>query len=159
MTYKCWPCPNIQCSQQWAASRQGRSVPTSGCFARLPRARAVFLAIVDGPNSAAIFARVMGAKFFLNTSKSSNQVSNLTMLSVVTGPADCTQLHCILLVVSLLSLLVQFETFWEQHYVFQILFNKPLWMVVTNWECWTNTYCSGASDEVCFKHIYLTTIG
>ena len=51
MTYKCWPCPNIQCSQQWAASRQGRSVPTSGCFARLPRARAVFLAIVDGPNS------------------------------------------------------------------------------------------------------------
>ena len=50
MTYKCWLCPNIQCSQQWAASRQGRSVPTSGCFARLPRARAVFLAIVDGPN-------------------------------------------------------------------------------------------------------------
>ena len=43
-------------------------------------------------NSAAIFARVMGAKFFLNTSKSSNQVSNLTMLSVVTGPPDCTQL-------------------------------------------------------------------
>ena len=44
-------------------------------------------------NSAAIFARVMGAKFFLNTSKSSNQVSNLTMLSVVTGPPDCTQLY------------------------------------------------------------------
>ena len=43
-------------------------------------------------NSAAIFARVMGAKVFLNTSKSSNQVSNLTMLSVVTGPPDCTQL-------------------------------------------------------------------
>ena len=43
-------------------------------------------------NSAAIFARVMGAKFFLNTSKSSNQVPNLTMLSVVTGPPDCTQL-------------------------------------------------------------------
>ena len=43
-------------------------------------------------NSAAIFARVMGAKFFRNTSKSSNQVSNLTMLSVVTGPPDCTQL-------------------------------------------------------------------
>ena len=34
----------------------------------------------------------MGAKFFLNTSKSSNQVPNLTMLSVVTGPPDCTQL-------------------------------------------------------------------
>ena len=50
MTLKCWLCPNIQCSQQWAASRQGRSVPTSGCFARLPGARAVFLAIVDGPN-------------------------------------------------------------------------------------------------------------
>ena len=33
-----------------------------------------------------------GAKFFLNTSKSSNQVSNLTMLSVGTGPPDCTQL-------------------------------------------------------------------
>ena len=44
-------------------------------------------------NSAAIFARVMGAKFFINTSKSSNQVSNLTMLSVVTGPPDCTQLN------------------------------------------------------------------
>ena len=43
-------------------------------------------------NSAAIFARVIGAIFFLNTSKSSNQVSNLTMLSVVTGPPDCTQL-------------------------------------------------------------------
>ena len=43
-------------------------------------------------NSAAIFARVMGAKYFLNTSKSSNQVSNLTMLSVITGPPDCTQL-------------------------------------------------------------------
>ena len=41
----------LQC-QQWAASRQGRYVPTSGCFARLPRARAVFLAIVDGPKSA-----------------------------------------------------------------------------------------------------------
>ena len=50
MTYKCWLFSNIQCSQQWAASRQGRSVPTSGCFARLPRARAVFLAIADGPN-------------------------------------------------------------------------------------------------------------
>ena len=48
-------------------------------------------------NSAAIFARVMGAKFFLNTSKSSNQVSNLTMLSVVTGPPDCTQLICVTL--------------------------------------------------------------
>ena len=46
-------------------------------------------------NSAAIFARVMGANFFLNTSKSSNQVSNLSMLSVVTGPPDCTQL-CVL---------------------------------------------------------------
>ena len=44
-------------------------------------------------NSAAIFARVMGANFFLNTSKSSNQVSNLTMLSVVTGPPNCTQLR------------------------------------------------------------------
>ena len=44
-------------------------------------------------NSAAIFARVMGAKFFLNTSKNSNQVSNLTMLSVVTGPPHCTQLY------------------------------------------------------------------
>ena len=44
-------------------------------------------------NSAAIFARVMGTNFFLNTSKSSNQVSNLTMLSVVTGPPDCTQLN------------------------------------------------------------------
>ena len=33
-----------------------------------------------------------GLNFFLNTSKSSNQVSNLTMLSVVTGPPDCTQL-------------------------------------------------------------------
>ena len=43
-------------------------------------------------NFAAIFARVMGANFFLNTSKSSNQVSNFTRLSVVTGPADCTQL-------------------------------------------------------------------
>ena len=43
-------------------------------------------------NSAAIFAKVMGAKFCLNTSKSSNQVSNLTMLSVATGPPDCTQL-------------------------------------------------------------------
>ena len=43
-------------------------------------------------NSAAIFARVMGRNFFPNTSKSSNQVSNLTMLSVVTGPPDCTQL-------------------------------------------------------------------
>ena len=28
----------------------GKSVPAFGCFARLPRARAVFLAIVDGPN-------------------------------------------------------------------------------------------------------------
>ena len=44
-------------------------------------------------NSAAIFARVMGANFFLNTSKSSNQVSNLTMLWVVAGPPDCTQLY------------------------------------------------------------------
>ena len=44
-------------------------------------------------NSAAIFARVMGANCFLNTSKSSNQESNLTMLSVVTGPPDCTQLY------------------------------------------------------------------
>ena len=43
-------------------------------------------------NSAAVFAWVMGAKVFLNTSKSSNQVSNLNMLSVVTGPPDCTQL-------------------------------------------------------------------
>ena len=43
-------------------------------------------------NSTAIFARVMGSNFFLNTSKSSNQVSNLTMLSLVTGPPDCTQL-------------------------------------------------------------------
>ena len=43
-------------------------------------------------NSAAIFARVMEANFFLNTSKSSNQVSNLSMLSVVTVPPDCTQL-------------------------------------------------------------------
>ena len=43
-------------------------------------------------NSAAIFARVMETKFFLDTSKSSNQVSNLTMLSVVTAPPDCTQL-------------------------------------------------------------------
>ena len=34
-----------------------------------------------------------GARFFLNTSKSSNQVSNLTMLSVVTGPPDCTKLN------------------------------------------------------------------
>ena len=33
-----------------------------------------------------------GLNFFLNTSKSSIQVSNLTMLSVVTGPPDCTQL-------------------------------------------------------------------
>ena len=33
-----------------------------------------------------------GLNFFLNTSKSSNQVSNLNMLSVVTGPPDCTQL-------------------------------------------------------------------
>ena len=33
-----------------------------------------------------------GLNFFLNTSKSSDQVSNLTMLSVVTGPPDCTQL-------------------------------------------------------------------
>ena len=41
---------------------------------------------------AAIFARIMGAKFFLNNSNSSNQVSNLTILSVVTGPPDCTQL-------------------------------------------------------------------
>ena len=31
-------------------------------------------------------------QIFRNTSKSSNQVSNLTMLSVVTGPPDCTQL-------------------------------------------------------------------
>ena len=31
--------------------------------------------------------------FFLNTSKSSNQVSNFTMLSVVTGPLDYTQLN------------------------------------------------------------------
>ena len=38
------------------------------------------------------FREVMEAKFFLNTLKSSNQVSNLTMLSVVTGPPDCTQL-------------------------------------------------------------------
>ena len=44
-------------------------------------------------DSAAIFARVMGDDFFLNTSKSSNQVSNLTVLSVVTGPPDCTQLY------------------------------------------------------------------
>ena len=44
------------------------------------------------PNSAAIFARVMGAHSFLNTPKSSNQMSNLTMLSVVTGPPDITQL-------------------------------------------------------------------
>ena len=28
----------------------GKSVPTFGCFARLPRARAVFLAIFDSPN-------------------------------------------------------------------------------------------------------------
>ena len=33
-----------------------------------------------------------GGYFFPNTSKSSNQVSNLTMLSVVTGLPDCTQL-------------------------------------------------------------------
>ena len=32
----------------------------------------------------------MGAHFFLNTPKSSNQVSKLTMLSVVTGPPDIT---------------------------------------------------------------------
>ena len=44
------------------------------------------------PNSAAIFARVMGAHLFLSISKSSNQVSNLTMLSLVTGPPDITQL-------------------------------------------------------------------
>ena len=44
------------------------------------------------PNSAAIFARVMGAHLFLSTSKSSNQVSNLAMLSLVTGPPDITQL-------------------------------------------------------------------
>ena len=31
-----------------------------------------------------------GGYFFLTTSKSSNQVSNLIMLSVVTGPPDCT---------------------------------------------------------------------
>ena len=43
-------------------------------------------------NSAAIFARVMGADFFLNTPKSSNQVSNLAVLSAVTGPPDITQL-------------------------------------------------------------------
>ena len=43
-------------------------------------------------NSAAIFARVMGAFFFLNTPKSWNQVSKLTMLSVVTGAPDITQL-------------------------------------------------------------------
>ena len=34
-----------------------------------------------------------GLIFFLITSKSSNQVSNLTVLSVVTGPPDCTQLN------------------------------------------------------------------
>ena len=44
-------------------------------------------------NSAAIFAKVMGAHFFLNTPKSSNQVSNLNKLSVVTGPPEITQLH------------------------------------------------------------------
>ena len=46
---KCRICPNIQCNQQWsrAASRQGKSVPTSGCFARLPRTRAAVLAMVD----------------------------------------------------------------------------------------------------------------
>ena len=43
-------------------------------------------------NSAAIFARVMGAHFFLYTPKSSNQVPNLNMLSVVTGTPDITQL-------------------------------------------------------------------
>ena len=32
-------------------------------------------------------------KFRRHPSKSSNQVSNLTMLSVVTGPPDCTQLY------------------------------------------------------------------
>ena len=34
-----------------------------------------------------------GANSFLNTPKSSNQVSNLTMLSMVTAPPDCTQLY------------------------------------------------------------------
>ena len=61
-------------------------------------------------NSAAIFARVMGAKFFLNTSKSSNQVSNLTMVPVVTGPPDCTQLICCELILSLNNLIISFET-------------------------------------------------
>ena len=37
--------------------------------------------------------RVMGAHFFLNTPTSSNQVSKLTMLSVVTEPPDITQLY------------------------------------------------------------------
>ena len=39
------------------------------------------------------FSRGSWGLFFFNTSKSSNQVSNLTMLSVVTGPPDCTQLQ------------------------------------------------------------------
>ena len=43
-------------------------------------------------NSTAILARVMGAHFFLNTPKSLNQVSNITMLSVVTGLPNITQL-------------------------------------------------------------------
>ena len=34
-----------------------------------------------------------GLNFFLHTSKSSSQVSNLTMLSVVTGSSDCTPLY------------------------------------------------------------------
>ena len=45
MSWKFWICPNVLYNQQWEASRQGKSVPTSGCFARLPRVRAVFLAI------------------------------------------------------------------------------------------------------------------
>ena len=48
--------------------------------------------ILASPKCRRHFRERHGSSFFLNTTKSSNQVSSLTMLSVVTGPPDITQL-------------------------------------------------------------------
>ena len=103
-------------------------------------------------NSAAIFARVMGAKFFLNTSKSSNQVSNLTMLSVVTGPPDCTQLYEPIIQIKLLntckcqiSIINNFvwDLYWKwiqqsvtnvklRFFMRWIIYGAKLWLIISN---------------------------
>ena len=85
-------------------------------------------------NSAAIFARVMGAKFFLNTSKSSNQVSNLTMLSVVTGPPDCTQLLVVIIGRWLLPSLVDTGDicchYWQHILVIYLFINLFIYLLI-----------------------------